>query len=276
MFYFMLFWTPITLFYGFRAWREIFIDVEEISVWSIAIVILSAIWVISFYNISRKWHGYVEPRVLAIFRAESALVISLSNAFLAIRDETSWHDQRHRNRIAGHLAVAVDAVEKFMPRGLAVVAGSSLAAVRQRFKETAIPLRQQIVWLATPGALTRTDLEAEIRKALIAASLGELARLEEFPDRTQPILVPRRPWWVVVIRLCRDIVWALAPLALVELGSAWQLPLLSEPDQQALAQKAAYIWLALAILRWLSPDNFKETIEVAGSLLGRGKPKGTE
>ena len=108
------------------------------------------------------------------------------------------------------------------------------------------------------------------------ASLGELARLEEFPDRTEPILVALRPWWVVVIDLCRAIAWALTPLALVQLGSALQLPLLSEPDQQALAQKAAYIWLALAVLKGLTPGNFKETIEAAGSLLGRSKPKGAE
>jgi hypothetical protein len=133
-----------------------------------------------------------------------------------------------------------------------------------------------MVWLATPGPLTRTDLEAALRNALIAASLGELARLEEFPDRTPPNPIARRPWWVLIIDLCRAVAWALTPSALVQLGSAWQLPLLSEPDQQALAQKAAYIWLALAILRWLSPGNFKETIEAAGTVLGRGKSKGAE
>jgi hypothetical protein len=249
---------------------ENFVNIDEISIWSVAIVILSALWIISFMSLVFKWFWHAERRILAFLRPESALVISLSKAFILVRNEASWHDQTYRNRIAAELAVAAEAIEKFMPRGLAAEAGlSSLAAVQQRFKETAIPLRRQIVWLATPGPLTRTDLEAELRKALIAASLGELARLEEFPDRTQPILIARRPWWVVVVDLCRAIAWALTPLALVQLGSALQLPLLSEPD----ARRAAYIWLALVILRKLSPDSFKETIEAAGALLGRSKPK---
>jgi hypothetical protein len=259
--------------YGFLVWQQ-FSYVDEPSIWSIAIIILFGVWVISLFMMLTKWYNYARRRILAFTCPESALTISLSKAFLATRNETFWHDQTYRNRIAGDLAVAADAIEKFMPRGVAAEAGhSSLAAVRQRFTETAIPLRRQIVWLATPGPLTRTDLEAELRKALIAASLGELARLEEFPDQTQPILVAPRPWWVVLIDLCRAVAWALTPLAMVQLGSALQLPLLAEPDQQALAQKAAYIWLALAILRWLSPGNFKETIEAAGSLLSRSKPK---
>jgi hypothetical protein len=266
---------------GFEIWREWFSNIEEISIWRVAVVILSGVWIISFWNITIKLYQGAEPRILAFLRPESALIISLCKAFLAVRNEASWHDQTYRDRIAGDLAVAIDAVEKFMPRVVAAEAGfSSLAAVRQRFKETAIPLREQIVWLATPGPLTRTDLEAELRNALIAASLGELARLEEFlkrfPDRTQPILLALRPWWVVIIDRCRAIAWAVTPLALVWLGSAWQLPLLSEPDQQASAQKAAYIWLALAILRGLSPGNFKETIEAATTLSGRSKPKGTD
>lgn len=211
--------------------------------------------------------------MLAFFQPESALIISLCNAFLAVRDEASWHNQNYRNRIARHLAVAADAIEKFMPRGVAAEAGlSSMTAVRRRFKEAAIPLRQRIVWLATPGPLTRTDLETELRNAIIAASLGELARLDEIPDRTQMLQAESRSWWVVLTELFRGIAWALIPLALVQLGSALQLPLLSEPE----AKKAAYIWLALAILRGVSPDNFKETIEAAGSLLGRSKPKGAE
>jgi hypothetical protein len=142
--------------------------------------------------------NFIQRRILAFLRPDSALIISLCDAFLAVREEASWHDQNHRNRIAGTLAVAADAIEKFMPRGIAAAAGpSSVAAVRQRFKEAAIPLRRRIVWLATPGPLTRTDLEAELRQVLIAASLGELARLEELPDRTQTIQVERRPWWVV-------------------------------------------------------------------------------
>jgi hypothetical protein len=269
------------LFLGFVIWREWFSNTEEISIRRVAVVILSGVWIISFLNIILKLYWIAERRILAFLRPESALIISLCKAFLAVRDEASWHDQTHRNRIAGDLAVAADTVPKFMPRGVASEAGlSSLAAVRQRFKENALPLREQIVWLATPGPLTRTDLEAELRYALIAASQGELARLEEFlkrvPDRTPPILVARRPWWVVVIDLCRAIAWALTPLVLVQLGSAWKLSLLSEPDQQAWAQKAAYIWLALAILRWLSPGNFKETIEAAGTLFDRSKPKGAE
>jgi hypothetical protein len=54
------------------------------------------------------------------------------------------------------------------------------------------------------------------------------------------------------------------------------LPLLSQPEEQTAALKAAYIWLALAVLRGLSPGNFKETIEAAGSLLGRRKSKEKE
>jgi hypothetical protein len=216
-------------------------------------------------------------RVLAFLRPDAALIVSLCEAFLAVRKEAFWHDQNHRNRIAWHLAVAADALEMFMPRRIAAEAGiSSLADVRQRFKEAAIPLRRRIIWLATPGPSTRTDLEAELRKAIVAASLGELARLEEVRDRTQTTEVERRPWRVVVIDLCRGTAWALIPLALVQLGSALQLPLFSEPGQKAAAQKAAYIWLALAILRGLSPGNFKETIETAGTLLGRTKPKSAE
>jgi hypothetical protein len=91
-----------------------------------------------------------------------------------------------------------------------------------------------------------------------------------------PIQAERRAWWGVIIDLCRAVAWALIPLGLVQLGIALQLPLFSEPDQQATAQKAAYIWLALAILRALSPGNFKETIEAAGTLLRRTKSKGAE
>jgi hypothetical protein len=208
---------------------------------------------------------------------DKTLIITLCNAFLAVRDEALWHEQNHRNRIAQYLSTAAEAVEKYMPRGIATDAGlSSLAAVRQRFKQTAIPLRRQIVWQATPGPLTRTDLEAELRKALVAASMGELARLEEVADQTQLIQAERRPWWIAATDFCRAIAWALIPLGLVQLGSALHLPLLSHPDQQAGAQKAAYIWLTLAILRRLRPENFKETIDAAGTVLGRSKPKGEE
>jgi hypothetical protein len=266
----------IILIYGFWVWLEWFRNIEQKSIWSVAVVILSGVWIISLSNIAIKWYRSMERRILAFCRPESALIISLCKAFLAIRNEASWHDQTYRDHIAGELAVAIDAVEKFMPRGVAAEAGhSSLAAVRQRFKETAIPLRRQLVWLATPGPLTRTDLEAALRNRLIAASQGELARLEEFPDRTPPILIARRPWWVVILDLSRAVAWALTPLALVQLASYSPLLLLSEPDQRT-ARNAAYIWLALGILRWLSPGNFKETIEAAGTLLGRSKPKGAE
>lgn len=228
-------------------------------------------------DISIKWFSLMFKRIFGLIRPDAALIISLCDAFLLVRNEAFWRDQNYRNTIAGQLAVAADAIDKFMPRGIAAEAGlSSVAAVRQRLKEAAIPLRRRIVWLATPGPLTRTDLEADLRQALVAASLGELGRLEELSDRTQTIQVEHRAWWVIVTDLCRGIAWALIPLGLVQLGSALQLPLLSEPDQQAAALKAAYIWLALAILRALSPGNFKETIEAAGSLLGRSKPKGAE
>jgi hypothetical protein len=116
---------------GFFVWREWFSNIEEISIWKVAVVILSGVWVISFWNITIKLYRRAEPRILAFFRPESALIISLSKAFLAVRNEASWHDQTYRDRIAGHLAVAIDAVEKFMPRGIAAEAGlSSLAAVR--------------------------------------------------------------------------------------------------------------------------------------------------
>jgi hypothetical protein len=203
--------------------------------------------------------------------------VSLCHAFLAVRDEISWHDQTHRNYIARHLAEAVDAIEKFMPRYAVIQSDiNSVAVIRQRFKEAAIPLRRKLVWLATPGPLTRTDLEAELRKAILAASLGELALLEGVVDSTQTVQVDSRNWWGRLTDLCRGIAWALAPLALVQLGSALQLPFLSEPEQQTGAQKAAYIWLAIAILRGLSPGNFKETIDAAGSLLGRSRPNRPE
>ena len=48
---------------------------------------------------------------------------------------------------------------------------------------------------------------------------------------------------------------------------------LSDHDQQMAAQKAAYLWLGVAILRWMSPGNFKETVDAAAGLLGRGKEK---
>lgn len=154
-----------------------------------------------------------------------------------------------------------------------------MAVVRQRFKETAISLRRKIVWLATPGPLTRTDLEAELRKAIVTASLGQLAQLaqpEGAADSMQTVQADRRNWWDLLTDLCRGIAWALTPLALVQLGSALQLPLLSEPEQQTAAQKAAYVWLVVAILRGLSPGNFKETIDAAGGLLGRTRPSRPE
>jgi hypothetical protein len=214
-------------FAAFLIWHESFINM---NIWRAAFLILSAAWVFSHINIIYHWSLSVKHRILAFLRPESALIISLCKAFCAVRNEASWHDQTYRNRIAGDLAVAADAIEKFMPDGVAAETGfSSWIAVRQRFKENAIPLREQIVWLATPGPLTRPDLEAELRSALIAASEGELARLEEFlkrfPDRMPPNLVEARPWRVVVFDLCRAIAWALTPLALVQLGSALQWPL---------------------------------------------------
>jgi hypothetical protein len=125
-------------------------------------------------------------RALAFFRPDCALIVSLCSALRATRNEAAWHDQTHRNRIARDLTVAADAIEKFMPRHIATqCAPSSISVVRQRLKETAIPLRGQIVWLVTPGPLTRTNLEAELRKAIIAASRGELARLEGASDPTR-------------------------------------------------------------------------------------------
>lgn len=270
-------YSIMLVYFGLEIWKDRVIYIEKMSIWDFVIIILGVGWMASLTNIFLRWSRLVYRRIFAYLRPDSALIISLCHAFLAVRNEASWHDKHHRDRIAGQLAVAADAIAKFMPRNIAAEAGlSSVAAVRQRFNEAAIPLRQRIVWLATPGPLTRTDLEAELRQAIVAASLGELARLEEVPDRTETIHMDRRPWWVVVTDLCRGIAWALIPLGLVQLGSALQLPLLSDHDQQATAQKAAYLWLALAILRGLSPGNFKETMEAAGSLLGRSKTKGAE
>jgi hypothetical protein len=60
-------------------------------------------------------------------------VISLCNAFLAVRDTASWHDQTHRNHIAIHLMVAADAIEKFMPAMLQ----SSLMSIRWPLSDSA-------------------------------------------------------------------------------------------------------------------------------------------
>jgi len=129
-------------------------------------------------------------------------------------------------------------MDKFMPRGMAAEARfSSVAAIRQRFKEAAIPLRRRIVWLATPGPLTRTDLEADLRQALVAASLGELARLDELSDRAQTIQVERRPWWVVVTDLCRGIAWALIPLGLCNLGRPYNCRCSQNPTNKPRRKK---------------------------------------
>jgi len=262
---------------GYEICTKIYPRMPEMSIWDFVIVILCGAWVFAVLNIFFRIQTYVRQRVLAFFRPDCALIISLCYAFQATRNEAAWHDQTHRNRIARHLTVAADAVEKFMPQYIATqCALNSISAVRRRLKETAIPLRGRIVWLVTPGALTRTDLEAELRKAIIAASQGQLALLEEASDPTNTVQVSGRNWWILMADLSRAIAWAVTPLALVQIGSALQLPLLSQPEEQTAAQKAAYIWLTLAILRGLSPGNFKETIEAAGSLLGRSKPKGGE
>jgi hypothetical protein len=211
-------------------------------------------------------------RLLAYFRPDCALIVDLYCAFVAVRNESAWPDQAHRNIIARHLGSAADAIERFMPRYFTRKTDfSSTTMIRQRFKETAIPLRQRLVWLATPGPLTRTDLEAELRKALVAASLGQLDQLGGMDESTQMAQAERRSWSGMLTDVCRGLAWALTPLGLVQLGSALQLPLLSDPGQQMAAQRAAYIWLLIAILRALSPGGFKETIEATGSLLGRGK-----
>jgi hypothetical protein len=250
---------------------------SEMYIWDFIVITLCAAWVFSLVNILLGLLTHLKLRILAFFRPDCALIISLCHAFQATRNEAAWHDQTHRNSIARRLIIAADAIDKFMPRYIATqCAPSSISVVRQRLKETALPLRAQIVWLVTPGPLTRTDLEAELRKAIIAASRGELARLEGGSDATLLVQVSGRIWWNLGTDLGRAIVWALTPLVLVQIGSVLQLPLLTQPEEQSAAQKAAYIWLTLAILRGLSPGNFKETIEAAGSLLGRSKPKGTE
>jgi hypothetical protein len=267
----------VSLFLGYRSMQEYYWTIEDISIWTLMIILLCGIWVMAFFNIFTRISHYIYWRLLAILRPDCALIVSLCYAFELVRDKASWHDQTHRTRIARHLAVAADAIEKFMPRYVVTEADiSSMAVVRQRFEATANPLRQKIIWLATPGPLTRTDLEWELRKAIIAASLGELAKLEEKSGSTQTIQVARRNWSGLLADLCRGIAWALTPLALVQLGSALKLPLLSEEQQQTAAQKAAYIWLAIAILRGLSPGNFKETMDAAGSLLGRTRANRSE
>jgi hypothetical protein len=264
MLFIVLVFGSYELYQGYRT---------ETSVWDFVVLILCGAWVFSLLNIFVRLRTYISQRALAFIRPDCALITSLCSAFRATRNEAAWHDQTHRNRIARDLTVAADAIEKFMPRHIATQsAPSSISVVRQRLKETAIPLRDQIAWLVTPGPLTRTDLEAELRKAIIATSRGELARLEGASDPTRTAQVSGRNWWGLAAELSRGIAWALTPLALVQIGSALQLPLLSRPEEQTTAQKAAYIWLALAILRGLSRGNFKETIETAGSLMGRSKP----
>jgi hypothetical protein len=133
-----------------------------------------------------KWYKYAEHRILAFLSPESALINSLCQAFLAVRNEASWYNQTHRNGIAGHLAVAADAVEKFMPRRVAAEAGfSSWIAVRERFKQNAIPFREQIVWLATMPQSAPSGVLLLNRFALVVLALGELTRLEEFLKRVR-------------------------------------------------------------------------------------------
>ena len=251
-------------------------QVQQWSIWDGVVILLSCIIPFTVFRMFNMTLSYVRWRLLAFLRPDWALIVSLCYSFLAIREKSLWRDQAHRNYIAVHLAVAADAIEKFMPRYAFRSDLTSTSVVRQRFKEAAMPLRQKIVWLATPGPLTRTDLEAELREAILVASLGELDQLERSADPTQAVQAQPRNWWGSLRDLCHGAAWALTPLALVQLGSALQLPLLSEPTEQTAAQKAAYIWLALAILRGLSPGNFKETIEAAGTLLGRSKAKGAE
>ncbi len=177
---------------------------KETSIWDIVIISLLSVWMFSFFHLLINWLVLRLERMFAVLRPDCALIISLCQAFLAVRNEALWRDQDYRNRIAGHLAASADAIERFIPRGIAEEAGPcSIAVVRQRFKEAAIPLRRRIVWLATPGQLTRTDLEGELRQAVIAASLGELARLDVGRDGTETLQLERRPWWAVVTDLCR-------------------------------------------------------------------------
>jgi len=259
---------------GLEVWHEQSSRVRQWSIWEFAIIFVSGIWIYTCFQMLNKISTYLRNRVLAVLRPDWALISSLCHAFLAVRDDTLWHDQAHRNQIAANLGLAVETVEKFMPRYFVIKTDiSSMAMIRRRFKQAAIPLRQELLWLATPGPLTRTDLEAELRKALIAASSGQLHQLGREVASTEMVETERRSWWGVLIDSGRALAWALTPLVLIWLGSALQLPLLSDHDQQMAAQKAAYLWLGVAILRWMSPGNFKETVDAAAGLLGRGKEK---
>lgn len=240
------------------------------SIWQSATIILASFWIYTILKITNA-AILAGGKLLAYFRPDCALILYFAEAFLYVCQKDAWRYASHRDSIAVQIGLAANILENFMPRYFAIDSNAR-SMIRQRFREAAIALRQKILWLATPGPLTRADLEWELRKALVAASTGQLDQLGGRPDDlSQTIPVQGRNWWNELPDLFRGIAWALTPLVLVQLGTALHLQLLSDPEQQLAAKRAALLWLGIVILRALSPGNFKETIEAATSLLGRGR-----
>ena len=239
---------------------------KEATWWDGILVALSIVWSLAICSfIFRRLPSAMEA-VLCYRFPGFALLNALSEALDAVRDEHLWFDVEHRFLAARELAKAADILEGPMLRRFVEETGDKGRAVLgPKLATAAAALRKKLIWIATPMAGTRENLERFLRDAVVAAATGQVDRIggDEVISPEATVALSQK-WFVRLLVFVKNAMIAIIPLALVWSALKFGfMPLSSEADK-ATAQNAALLWFVLSIVRTLDPGGFKDVSEASG------------
>ena len=239
---------------------------KEATWWDGIFVALSTVWSLAICSfIFRRLPSAMEA-VLCYRFPGFALLNALSEALDAVRDEHLWYDVEHRFVAARELAKAADILEgPMLWRFVEDTGDKGRAVLGPRLATAAAALRKKLIWIATPMAGTRENLERFLRDAVVAAATGQVDRIggDEVISPEMTVALSRK-WYVRPLIFIKDVIIAITPLVLIWSALKFGfMPLSSEADK-ATAQNAALLWFVLSIVRTLDPGGFKDVSEASG------------
>jgi hypothetical protein len=201
------------------------------------------------------------------------LVRVLADAYTAVvaGGPSDFRSFARRSEIATHLRVAAQLLDGPMLRILSGGDRAAEAVIRPHLEAAAGGLRQKLPWLATPKNDTREYLARALGEALIAATIGDLARL----TGAEPAITAAAAasWRDRLVGFARWVLFALGPASALWLG--WPL-IKDSPAAQGLAAQFAVLCFVVGTFSTLDPsgrDKLSGVVSTGTALFGWGKPK---
>jgi hypothetical protein len=204
--------------------------------------------------------------------ADVALARALADAYIAVvaGGPSDFRSFARRSEISAHLRMAARLLDGPMLRMLSGGDRAAEVVVRPHLEAAAAGLRQKLPWLATPKNDTREYLARALGEALIAATIGDLARLTGAePVVTAAVAVS---WQGRLVGFARWSLVALGPAGVLWLG--WSL--IPDAATRGLAAQFAALCFVVATFSTLDPggrDKLSSVVSNGAALFGWGKPR---